>query len=123
MTAAVSIERIKAMVAADYGVPVRSLAANQRQAAYVRPRHVAIYLACGLTPHSSVVIGRQFGKRDHTTVLYALRKIAELRDADGDFDRRVRSLEARLAPPAARPEFQLAFLTGPLFDRAIGVAA
>ena len=39
-------------------------------------------LAKELTNHSLPEIGDAFGGRDHTTVLYATRKVAELREAD-----------------------------------------
>ena len=39
-----------------------------------------------LTNHSLPEIGESFGGRDHTTVLYATRKVAELRAADYRFN-------------------------------------
>ena len=39
-----------------------------------------------LTQHSLPEIGRAFGGRDHTTVLYATRKIKELRQKDNQID-------------------------------------
>jgi chromosomal replication initiator protein len=42
-------------------------------------------LAKELTNHSLPEIGENFGGRDHTTVLYATRKVAELRDTDHRF--------------------------------------
>ena len=47
-----------------------------------RPRQVAMALAKELTNHSLPEIGEAFGGRDHTTVLYATRKIAELKETD-----------------------------------------
>jgi len=43
-------------------------------------------LAKELTNHSLPEIGEAFGGRDHTTVLYATRKITELRDSDTRID-------------------------------------
>jgi chromosomal replication initiator protein len=43
-------------------------------------------LAKELTNHSLPEIGESFGGRDHTTVLYATRKVAELRDTDNRFN-------------------------------------
>jgi chromosomal replication initiator protein len=39
-------------------------------------------LAKELTSHSLPEIGERFGGKDHTTVLYATRKVAELRETD-----------------------------------------
>jgi chromosomal replication initiator protein len=38
-------------------------------------RHAAMYLAKTLTSRSLTDIGRQFGDRDHTTVIHAVQKI------------------------------------------------
>lgn len=117
MTARVSVDRIKATVAADYGVPIAKLTANQRHLRFVRPRHVAIYLACNLTDHSSGTIGRLFGGRDHSTIYNAHRKIAEAREADAALSERISRLEQELSPPRSLPaEIQLAMFDGPLFD-------
>ena len=54
----------------------------RRARAVARPRQVAMYLAKQLTPRSLPEIGRKFGGRDHTTVMYAIRKVEELRAID-----------------------------------------
>ena len=82
-------------------------------------------LSLALTAHSSVVVGRFHGGRDHTTVLYARDVVGQRRRADPELAARMARLERRLAggPTIARPEpVQLAFLSGPLFDPA-GVPA
>ena len=55
-----------------------------------------MYLAKQLTPRSLPEIGRKFGGRDHTTVMYAIRKIEELRAIDA-----LLSEDHRDAAPAA----------------------
>jgi len=113
----ISVDRIKQVVAAEFDVSVRDLESARRDLAAIRPRHVAISLALRLTPHSSGVVGRLFGGRDHSTVLNARRRIQSLRSADAAFDRRCRRLEADLEPPGRQADpVQLAFLDGPLFD-------
>ena len=47
---------------------------------------MAMSLAKELTSHSLPEIGEAFGGRDHTTVLHACRKIAELREGSADVD-------------------------------------
>jgi chromosomal replication initiator protein len=57
-----------------------------------RPRQVAMALAKELTQLSLPDIGDAFGGRDHTTVLHACRKIADLRNSNSDITRDVNSL-------------------------------
>jgi chromosomal replication initiator protein len=78
-------------VAAFYNVGLLDLRSQRRTQPVTFYRQVAMYLAKELTTHSLPAIGRQFGGRDHTTVLHAWRKIAPLR-ADPDFDTQMRGL-------------------------------
>ncbi|HRO03916.1 MAG TPA: helix-turn-helix domain-containing protein, partial [Terricaulis sp.] len=50
--------------------------------AIARPRQVAMYLACRLTQASLPDIGQRFGGFDHTTIMYARDRIAELAGKD-----------------------------------------
>jgi len=52
-----------------------------------RPRQMAMALAKELTQLSLPDIGEAFGGRDHTTVLHACRKIAELKTESPDLNR------------------------------------
>ena len=61
-----------------------------------RPRQVAMYLAKQLTSRSLPEIGRRFGNRDHTTVMHAVSRIAELMQADGSFAEDVELLRRML---------------------------
>jgi chromosomal replication initiator protein len=62
----------------------------------VLPRQVAMYLAKELTQKSLPEIGEAFGGRDHTTVLHAVRKIAEQRQHDTDLNHQIHVLEQTL---------------------------
>jgi hypothetical protein len=72
------LRAIQRAAARHYGVRVADLLSARRTREVVGPRHVAMYLAKALTPRSLPEIGRQFGGRDHTTVLHAVRKIDRL---------------------------------------------
>ena len=61
---------------------LRDLLSGKRTRTIARPRQVAMALAKELTNHSLPEIGERFGGKDHTTVLYATRKVAELRETD-----------------------------------------
>lgn len=78
----VSISNIKKLVAKHYNVRATEMDSKRRTRSVARPRQVAMALAKELTSHSLPEIGTEFGGRDHTTVLHACRKIAELRESD-----------------------------------------
>lgn len=55
-------------------------------------RHIAMYLAKQLTKASLPEIGRKFGGRDHTTVIYSVNKIATLLKQDMNLDNELKAL-------------------------------
>jgi chromosomal replication initiator protein len=75
----VTIENIQKTVAEYYKIRVAELLSKKRNRSLARPRQMAMTLAKELTNHSLPEIGDAFGGRDHTTVLHACRKIADLR--------------------------------------------
>ena len=87
----ISIRRIQKTVAAFYNVGLIDLRSHRRTQPVTFYRQIAMYLCKELTTNSLPVIGRQFGGRDHTTVLHAWRKVAPMR-ADPDFDTQMRGL-------------------------------
>ncbi|HET7159102.1 MAG TPA: helix-turn-helix domain-containing protein, partial [Burkholderiales bacterium] len=88
----VSIENIQKTVADYYKMKVSDMYSKKRSRNIARPRQVAMALAKELTHLSLPDIGEAFGGRDHTTVLHACRKIAELRSSNTDITRDMSSL-------------------------------
>jgi len=80
----VSVDNIQRTVAEYYKIKISDLLSKRRSRSVARPRQVAMALSKELTNHSLPEIGDAFGGRDHTTVLHACRKIAELRESDAD---------------------------------------
>ncbi|MBV2132311.1 chromosomal replication initiator protein DnaA [Pseudomonas sp. MAP12] len=80
----VSVDNIQRTVAEYYKIKIADLLSKRRSRSVARPRQVAMALSKELTNHSLPEIGDAFGGRDHTTVLHACRKIAELREEDAD---------------------------------------
>jgi chromosomal replication initiator protein len=78
----VTIENIQKTVAEYFKIRTSELLSSTRSRTIARPRQIAMALAKELTNHSLPEIGSAFGGRDHTTVLYATRKIAELKESD-----------------------------------------
>ena len=88
----ITIENTQKTVAEFYKIRVSDLLSSRKSRNIARPRQMAMALTKELTEHSLPEIGDAFGGRDHTTVLYACRKIAELCDTDG----RIREDKAKL---------------------------
>ena len=78
----VTTENIQRIVAQYFKIRVADLTSRKRSRSIARPRHIAMALAKKLTNHSLPEIGDAFGGRDHTTVLYACRKIDRLLEQD-----------------------------------------
>ncbi len=69
---------IIAQTAAYFGLSIEELTGPSRGRHLVMARQIAMYLCRELTGLSLPKIGAQFGNRDHTTVMYAQRKINQL---------------------------------------------
>ena len=72
----VTVATIKQVVSEAFGIPLPELESAKRSQSVVAPRQLAMYLARELTDATLPAIGREFGGRDHTTVLYAVQKIS-----------------------------------------------
>jgi len=88
----VSIDNIQRTVAEYYKIKLSEMYSKRRSRTVARPRQIAMALAKELTPLSLPDIGEAFGGRDHTTVLHACRKVAELRSINNDITRDFNSL-------------------------------
>lgn len=78
----VTLDSIQKTVGEYFKTRVSELLSKKRTRSIARPRQIAMALAKELTNHSLPEIGEAFGGRDHTTVLHACRKIAELKESD-----------------------------------------
>lgn len=78
----VTMDYIQKAVAEYYKIRVVDLLSKRRNRSVARPRQLAMALAKEFTNHSLPEIGDAFGGRDHTTVLHACRKIADLKRSD-----------------------------------------
>ena len=83
----ISIENIQKTVADYYKIKVSEMYSKKRSRTVARPRQIAMALAKELTQLSLPDIGDAFGGRDHTTVLHACRKVAELRSTSAEIAR------------------------------------
>jgi chromosomal replication initiator protein len=93
----ISVDVIQKRVAAHYGVRVSEMFSARRARNIARPRQIAMYLAKNLTSLSYPEIGRQFGGRDHTTVMHAVRTVENLMKSDGQLNEDVELVKSILA--------------------------
>jgi len=73
-----TVEEILSTVSEHYKVKVSDILSSRRDKNIVKPRQMAMYLSRDLTGYSLPNIAKEFGKKDHTTVLYACKKVEEL---------------------------------------------
>ena len=93
----ISVDVIQKRVAAHYGVRVSEMFSARRARNIARPRQIAMYLAKNLTSLSYPEIGRQFGGRDHTTVMHAVRTVENLMKSDAQLNEDVELVKSILA--------------------------
>jgi chromosomal replication initiator protein len=94
--AEVSIRRIQELVSERFSLSLEELCGDKRSQNIVYPRQVAMYLSRELTDSSLPKIGKEFGGRDHTTVIHATSKIARLIREDRSVYNLVQELTARV---------------------------
>jgi chromosomal replication initiator protein len=92
----ISIGRIQELVCERFSVTHDELTGDRRSQNIVYPRQVAMYLSRELTDASLPKIGKEFGGRDHTTVIHATSKIARLIREDRSVYNLVQELTARI---------------------------
>ena len=92
----VTIEEIQRKVAEHWNIRLTDMSSARRSTVVARPRQVAMFLSKQLTSRSLPEIGRKFGNRDHTTVIYAVRRVMELMEQDPAFAEDVELLRRML---------------------------
>lgn len=71
------IEKIINEVCRTYGIRSEEIKSRRRNSAFTTPRHVAIYIISEMTDMTNKKIASVFNMQDHTSVIYAQRKISE----------------------------------------------
>jgi chromosomal replication initiator protein len=92
----VSVDDVMTLITSEFAISARDLTGKSRTQAVSLPRQIAMYLVRSHTELSLEDIGRFFGNRDHTTVLYAVTKIRERSQKDRMFKELLDSLSNRL---------------------------
>lgn len=96
-----TVAEIQSATCAHFGLSSEELLSSARTARITWPRQVAMYLARELTSESLPAIARQFGGRDHTTVLHAWRRTSTRIASDESSREAVENLCKSLDPDGA----------------------
>jgi len=78
----IGIEDIKHITAGYFNISVTDLISNKKKRFYSYPRQLAMYLSRKYTNLSFKEIGDSFGNKDHSTVIYAVRRIEKYEDKE-----------------------------------------
>jgi len=95
----ITIAKIKETVASAHGLTVKEMDNGRRDQRLAGPRQIAMYVATELTNYSLPQIARDFGKKDHTTVMYARDKIKDQMQRDEAYRNKIRQLIAMCQSP------------------------
>ncbi|HWP46445.1 MAG TPA: chromosomal replication initiator protein DnaA [Candidatus Limnocylindrales bacterium] len=89
----INIDLIQKVVSDYYNVSSQEMKSQSRARAIAFPRQVAMYLSKELTRSSLPEIGKNFGGKDHTTVIHACQKIKEKIAKDPNFKQVIEKLK------------------------------
>ena len=92
----ITIEQIQKLTAEFFGIKHLEMKTRKRTKEIALPRQVAMYISKQLTDHSLNDIGKNFGGKDHATVIYACKQIEEKMAKSEDFTRKIESLMNRV---------------------------
>ncbi|GEP23849.1 MAG: chromosomal replication initiator protein DnaA [Lentilactobacillus diolivorans] len=91
-----SIVDIQNKVASYFHVSITDLKGKKRMKSIVVPRQIAMYLSREMTNNSLPKIGKEFGGKDHTTVIHACDKISEIIKIDIDIRKEIADIKSEL---------------------------
>jgi len=92
----VSMDDIQETVGARFHVKIADLKSRRRSKTLVHPRQIAMYLCRELTDSSYPEIGRQFGGKDHTTIIHACRQVLKAKEIDSALSATLDSLKEQI---------------------------
>ena len=92
----VTAQDIQAVIMQYFNLRPNDLQSPRRTQSIAFPRQICMYLIRQLTDASLEEIGDLLGGRDHTTVLYAVEKIGNLRDNDNQLRNVLQNLQVQL---------------------------
>ncbi len=94
---ALSSDLIKKIVADYYHLKSGDLESKRRDQSITHPRHIAMYLCQSMLNMSLTEIGKEFGNRDHTTVLHGCDKIKKSLESDYNLEKSIKEIQEILS--------------------------
>ena len=92
----ISSKRIQEEVANFYKISVADMISKKRPKEIAYPRQIAMYLIREITGKSLPAIGKEFGGRDHTTVIYAHKQISDKMKTDTSLQKEMDTIKSQL---------------------------
>jgi chromosomal replication initiator protein len=86
------------VVAEHFGVDAEDITSKKRNSEFVQPRQVSMYLCRELTDTSLKSIGILLGKKDHTTILHGVKKIAEEIEESEELKNKIEIIKKKINP-------------------------
>lgn len=93
----ISVEEIQKTVATYFNIKVSELRSSKRLKNLVLPRQVAMYLSRQMTSYSFPDIGERFGGKDHSTIIYAIKKMERQMEEDVQLKGSIEAIRAMLS--------------------------
>jgi chromosomal replication initiator protein len=88
----VTTDSVQKIVCEHFALKLADMKAKKRTKEIALPRQIAMYLSKQLTNLSLSDVGKNFGGKDHATVIYACKQVEEKRAKDDAFNRMIESL-------------------------------
>ena len=93
----IEIDDVKSITAEYFNIPLSELISKKKQRIYSYPRQLAMYLCRKYTELSLKRIGEAFGKKDHSTVLYAVKRINKYKNIKKEITHDLKMIEDLLS--------------------------
>jgi chromosomal replication initiator protein len=92
----VTTDQIQKVVSEHFGLKISDMKAKKRTKEVALPRQIAMYLSKQLTSLSLSDIGKNFGGKDHATVIYSYKQVEDKRARDEVFNRMIEILSRKI---------------------------
>ncbi len=92
----IMLDKVLKIIARHYSISINELKSRKRQKDIAIVRQITFYLMKKLTFCSLQTIGQFVGKRDHSTVLHAIKKIENFQEKDRDFAKKLNHIEQKI---------------------------